>query len=51
MQVHTGKTISIPKANQIKWRFLSDNLGGNVAYSLTKSVHVFVIIRACACVY
>ncbi len=36
MDVHVWKAISVPKANfkHIESRFLSDNLGGNVANSL-----------------
>lgn len=36
--------------DHIHKRFLSDNLGGNVAGSLTKSVHVFAIVHVCVCV-
>lgn len=35
--------------DHIQKRFLSDNLGGNVADSQTKSVHVFAMVRVCVC--
>lgn len=49
--VHTGKTFSIYRDNYIlKKKKKSDNLGHNVAYSLTQRVRVCNYICVCMCV-